>query len=175
MNLIGLLFAFMLNPSTPVQSVCIHFLQQSTSQRLVLLKQLGLARYADFLTKMPFNEANVACVMRFFDQPKLVKFPQLQAADLSELNLDGVNFIRGNLSAANLKGSSLVNADLLFANLTNANLINANLTDATLNETIWLGTLVNGCSFGAGIGLTPTQRRDLRLRGAKFDLHVIEL
>ncbi len=148
---------------------CTQFLTQSPQQRLLVLKQLGLARYADFLTQMPLTETNVACVMRFFTNPSRVKFPNLKRAELSSLILDGVNFIRGNLSGANLRGSSLVNADLIFADFTGADLRNADLQGATLNETIWLNTLVDQCNFGLGIGLTHEQRRDLKVRGAKFN------
>lgn len=161
----------MLSSTPDLQAICTDFLQQTALQRLVLLKQIGLARY-DVLTKMRLTEANVACVMRFFKEPKLVKFPQLQGADLSDLILNNANFIRGKLENANLTGSSLMNADLIFANFTKANLTSADLTGATLNETIWVGTLVAGCKLGTGIGLTTAQRKDLDLRGAKFDLRV---
>ncbi|MDZ8189199.1 MAG: pentapeptide repeat-containing protein [Nostoc sp. ChiSLP02] len=146
----------------------IQFLEQSAPQRLEILRKLGIARY-DFLTKIRLNEANIICVMRFLKYPSQLKFPNLQEADLSGLNLDGINFIRGNLSAANLQGSSLVNADLLFANLTKTDLRNADLRGAALNETIWLDSLVNNCQFGMGTGLTHLQRQDLQLRGAIFD------
>ncbi len=143
----------------------IRFLEQNPDERLQILKKLGIARY-DFLTKMRLNEANVVCVSRFLQNPHQLKFPNLMGADLSGLVLDGVNFIRGNLSGAILRGSSLVNADLIFANLTGADLRNASLMGATLNETIWLDALVDGCEFGEGVGLTETQRQDLRFRGA---------
>lgn len=159
----------MLNYSTKdLYYTCAQFLQQNSRQRLLTLKQLGIARYADFLTQMPLTEANVICVMRFFRNPSSVKFPNLQQADLSSLVLDGVNFIRGNLSGANLRGSSLVNADLIFANFTGADLRDADLQGATLNETIWLDTLVKQCNFGTGIGLTNEQRQYLKVRGARF-------
>lgn len=160
----------MLNsPTQDLLLTCTQFLEQSPEQRLLLLQQLGLARYADFLTKMPLTGANIDCVMRFFSHPSRVKFPNLIGADLSGLVLDEVNLIRGNLSEANLRGSSLINADLLFANFTKADLTGASLCGATLNETIWLDTLVEHCYFGVGIGLTNEQRRDLKLRGARFD------
>lgn len=160
----------MLNPSTQdLRSSTIQFLEQSPQQRLQFLKQLGIARY-DFLTQMRLNEANIACVMRFFQNPNQLKFPNLIGADLSGLVLDGVNFIRGNLSAANLRESSFVNADFIFANFTNADLRNADLSSATLNETIWLDALVENCEFGKGIGLTKNQRQDLQLRGARFNI-----
>lgn len=159
----------LLNLPKDLYSTCTEFLQQNPQKRLVLLKQLGIARYADFLTKMPLTEANINCVMRFFNNPSRVKFPNLQGADLSELNLDCVNLIRGDLSNTNLRASSLVNADLIFANFTGADLRNANLQGATLNETVWVGALVDQCNFGIGIGLTDEQRRDLKVRGAKFD------
>ena len=147
---------------------CIHFLEQTAQQRLLLLKEIGLARYANFLTKMPFNEANINCVMRFLREPSRVKFPNLRGADLSGLVLEQVNFIRGDLSEANLSGSSLVNADLIFGNFTKADLTNADLRAATLNETIWCGALVKQCQFGTGIGLTNKQRQYLQFNGAVF-------
>lgn len=116
----------------------IDFLEQNPQQRLQILQQIGIARYADFLTQITLNEANIICVMRFLENPQRLKFPNLVGADLSGLVLDEVNFIRGNLTGANLQKTSLVDADLIFANFTQADLRNANLTGATLNETIWL-------------------------------------
>ena len=162
----------MLSQTRNLYCTCTEFLEQDPQQRILTLKQLGLARYADFLTKMPLSEANVACVMRFFANPSRVKFPNLRGAELSGLVLDGVNFIRGDLSGANLRGSSLVNADLIFADFTKADLRDADLRGATLNETTWSGTLVNQCHSGTGIGLTNEQRRDLNNRGAKFNYPV---
>lgn len=162
----SLYYTILNSRSQNLDYTCTQFLKQSSQQRLLVLKQLGLARYADFLTQMPLHEANVGCVMRFFKNPSQVKFPNLQGAELSGLILDGVNLIRGNLSGANLSGSSLVNADLIFANFTEADLRNANLQGATLNETIWSGAIVYQCNFGTGIGLTNEQRRDLKIRGA---------
>lgn len=160
----------MLNFATQdLYETCKQFLQASRCQRLLQLQQLGLARYADFLTQMRLNEVNLLCVMRFFQNPSRVKFPQLQGADLSNLVLNGSNLIRGNLTQANLQETSLINADLIFANLTNADLRNANLTGATLNETIWQGAKVEDCIFGEGIGLTNIQRQNLILRGARFN------
>ena len=160
----------MLNsPTHDLYSTCTQFLEQDPQQRLVLLKQLGIARYADFLTQMPLSKANVACVMRFFKAPSRVKFPHLKGAELSGLVLDGVNFIRGDLSGANLRGSRLLDADLIFANFTRADMRNADLRGATLNETIWSGALVDQCYFGTGIGLTNEQRRDLKVGSALFD------
>ena len=159
----------MLNTSTQDFRIsAIEFLEQSPQQRLETLRQLGIARY-DFLTKMCLNEANIICIMRFLQNPSQLKFPNLMGADLSGLILDEVNFIRGNLSGANLRGSSLVNTDLIFADFTEADLRNADLQGATLNETIWSGAMVYQCNFGSGIGLTSEQRRDLKIRGAKFN------
>lgn len=150
-----------------LRQIAVQFLEQNPAQRLHTLKQLGIGRY-NFLTQIKLNEANIICVMRFFQNPRQLKFPNLAGADLSDLILDEINLIRGNLTGANLQGSSLVNADLIFANFTKADLRKADVTGATLNETIWLDTLVDGCHFGSGIGLTQLQRQDLQLRGAKF-------
>ncbi|MGQ4648898.1 pentapeptide repeat-containing protein [Lyngbya aestuarii] len=148
--------------------ICHQFLTQSPQQRLVILQNLGLGRYA-FLSQMPLTEANIACVMRFFRTPNQVKFPNLKGAELSSLVLDGVNFIRGDLTGATLQGSSLREADLIFANFTQADLRNADLRGASLNETIWLGALVAGCNFGTGIGLSPRQRTELEIQGGRFE------
>ncbi|MBW4615485.1 MAG: pentapeptide repeat-containing protein [Desmonostoc vinosum HA7617-LM4] len=159
----------MLNyPTKDLRYIVINFLEQSPSQRLEILRQLGIARY-EFLTKMHLTEANITCIIRFFQYPNQLKFPNLMGADLSGLILDGVNLIRGNLSGANLQDTSLINADLLFVNFTGANLRNADLRGATLNETIWLYTLVDQCNFGVGTGLTKQQCKDLQMRGARFD------
>lgn len=147
-----------------------EFLQQSSEARSLTLKQLGLGRYADFLTQLPYTEANITCVMRFLGEPSRVKFPDLRAADLSDLTLNGVNLIRGDLSGANLRGSCLVNADLIFAKFTAADLRDADLTGTTLNETVWLNTLVDRCQFDKGVGLTAEQRRELKARGGLFKL-----
>jgi uncharacterized protein YjbI with pentapeptide repeats len=144
------------------------FLEQPSQKRLLILKEIGLARYADFLTVMPLTEANIACVFRFFSNPSRAKFPNLQGADLSGLVLNGANLIRGNLSSANLSDSSLVDADLIFANFTAANLKEANLQGATLNETLWYGAIVKNCNFGTGIGITNEQRQELIGCGAIF-------
>ncbi len=156
-------------PTDNLYQICTQFLEQNAQQRLLTLKNLGLARY-EFLTQIPLSEANVACVMHFFKDPSRAKFPNLRGAELSGLVLDGANFIRGDLTGANLKGSRLLEADLLFANFTGADLRDADLRGATLNETIWTSALVEGCKFGTGIGLTNKQRTDLQVSGAIFDL-----
>jgi uncharacterized protein YjbI with pentapeptide repeats len=159
----------MLNlPPQDLRYTAIQFLEKSPPQRLQILKQLGIARY-DFLTQIRLNDPNIICMMRFFEYPSQLKFPNLMGADLSGLILDGVNFIRGNLLEVNLQGSSLVNADLLFVNFTKADLRNADLRGATLNETIWLETLVDKCHLGVGTGLNHLQCQDLQLRGAIFN------
>lgn|ERR671932_1057721 len=159
----------MLNsPTHDLLWTCTQFLEQNAQQRMLILKNYGLARYK-FLTQIPLTGANIACVMRFFKAPSRVKFPNLREADLSGLVLDGVNFIRGDLTGTNLRGSRLLEADLIFANFTGADLREADLRGATLNETVWSAALVEGCNFGTGMGLTNQQRTDLKVRGAIFD------
>ncbi len=145
-----------------------EFLAQTPELRLQILKKLGLARYAPFLTQLIPSPANVECVVTFLKMPDRVKFPPLRGADLTGLHLEGVNFIRADLTGANLQKCHLEKADMLFARLMDADLRGANLYDATLNETIWTGALVEQCIFGKGKGLTVAQRRDLTAKGAIF-------
>ncbi|AFY40731.1 pentapeptide repeat-containing protein [Nostoc sp. PCC 7107] len=154
-------------PTQELRKNAIQFLEQNIEQRQQTLKQLGISRY-EFLTKIKLNEANIVCIMQFLQNPQQLKFPNLVGADLSDLILDEINFIRGNLTNANLQRSSLVNADLLFANFTKADLRNADLTGVILNETIWTEALVEECQFAKGIGLSQFQYEYLKLRGAKF-------
>jgi uncharacterized protein YjbI with pentapeptide repeats len=156
------------SPTQDINLKSIHFLEQNSQQRLLILNKLGLARY-DFLAKITLNQANITCIRRFFKAPSQVKFPNLRGADLSDLVLDGVNFIRGDLTGANLRRSRWLEADLIFANFTGADLREADLRGATLNETVWSEALVEGCHLGSGIGLTHQQRQDLKARGAIVD------
>lgn len=146
----------------------INFLEQSPENRFKMLEELGIERYS-FLTKMRLNDTNLICIMQFLQNPEQLKFPNLIGADLSNLNLDGANFMQGDLSYANLQNSSLLNANLVFTNFTGADLRNADLTGATLSQVIWSDTLVAGCKMGSGKGLTAVQRKDLQMRGAEFD------
>ena len=153
-------------PTSDLADFCSHFLEQEPGDRLQILKQLGLARYADFMLLMPNTAANLACGMRFFADPSRVKFPDLRGVELVGLALDGANLIRANLTGAKLNGSSLVNADLIYAQLQDADLRHADLRGATLNKTNWIGAWVEGCRLGMGVGLTDEQRQDLKNRGA---------
>ena len=153
-------------PTSNLVDFSSHFLEQEPGDRLQILKQLGLARYADFMLPMPNTAANVACVMRFFADPSRVKFPDLRGVELVGLALDGANLIRANLTGAKLNGSSLVKADLIRAQLQDADLRQTDLRGATLNKTSWAGTSVEGCRLGVGVGLTDEQRQDLQNRGA---------
>ncbi|MEP0871579.1 pentapeptide repeat-containing protein [Trichocoleus desertorum AS-A10] len=158
-------------PTTTSDSLAFssRFLEQEVSDRLQILKQLGLSRYADFMLLMPNTDANVACVMRFFAEPSRVKFPDLRGVELAGLTLDGANLIRANLTGAKLNGSSLVKADLIYAQLQDADLRNTDLRGATLNKTSWAGAWVKGCRLGVGVGLTDDQRQDLQERGALLE------
>lgn len=146
-----------------------RFLEQGAGDRLKILKQLGLARYADFMLLMPHTAANVTCIVRFFTDPSRVKFPDLRGVELAGLVLDGANLIRANLTGAKLNGSRLVKADLIYAQLQDADLRDADLRGATLNKTSWAGAWVEGCRLGVGVGLTEEQRQDLQNRGALLE------
>ncbi len=132
------------------------------------LQEVGLLRYAKLLTQMEPSEGNIACVERFLNYPSQMKFPLLMGVDLTDLKLDGVNFIRANLTDANLTRCCLRDADLMFGNFSRANFSDANLRGATLNETIWTGTIVSGCDFRDTIGITLPQMCELSSRGGIF-------
>lgn len=136
---------------------------------MLWLQEIGLLRYAKLLTQIEPSEANITCVERFLSYPSQMKFPLLMGADLTDLDLDSVNFIRANLTDANLTRCCLRDADLIFGNFSRANLSDANLCGATLNETLWTDAIVSGCDFRGAIGLTLLQVRELRSRGGIFE------
>jgi Pentapeptide repeats (8 copies) len=146
-----------------------EFLKSSIDRRLRWLQEIGLLRYAKLLTQIEPSEGNIACVERFLSYPSQMKFPLLMGADLTDLKLDGVNFIRANLKDANLTRCCLRDADLIFGNFSQANLSAADLRGATLNETLWSEAIVTDCDFRGAIGLTLLQVRELRSRGGIFE------
>jgi uncharacterized protein YjbI with pentapeptide repeats len=145
-----------------------EFLKSSIEQRLVVLQEVGLLRYAKLLTQIKLDESNIPCVAQFLSNPSRIKFPQLMGANLAGLNLDRVNLIRANLTGANLAGCCFRDSDLIFGNFSQANLSGADLRGATLNETIWTGAIVCGCDFRDSIGLGSMQGQDLRSSGGIF-------
>jgi hypothetical protein len=77
----------------------------------------------------------------------------LAGADLSRLNLRGVNLSEFDLSNANLSGANLYEADLTDADLSGADLSNANLSDAVLTGCDLRGARLDGADLsGANIG-----------------------
>src|SRR5579872_6569043 len=69
--------------------------------------------------------------------------PDLRDANLSEGNLDHINFKRVDVTGANLRGTSLCSACLSFANLMGADLTGANLSHANLDGAIFRKTLLS--------------------------------
>jgi uncharacterized protein YjbI with pentapeptide repeats len=155
-------------PVIEIEARAIEFLNSTSAERLSLLAELGLKRYAQLLTAIHTTPGNIICVAMFLSNPERVKFPQLMGTDLTGLNLDQMNLIRANFTGANLHGCSCRDADLIFGNFTNADLTNADLTGATLNETIWDRAILTGCNLSQTIGLTSAQIHNLRSRGAIF-------
>jgi len=87
--------------------------------------------------------------------------------DLSNMNLDGVDFSHCLMEQVNLKGASLVGANLqgailARANLTSANLTSANLTDCNLGDSICHETIFDK----ATLHRTKLSKSDLK--GARF-------
>lgn len=61
-------------------------------------------------------------------------YPDLSKADLSGLNLEGIDLNTSDLSRSSLKGTILYNADLSYSNLRNANLLEGKLSRAILAD-----------------------------------------
>jgi uncharacterized protein YjbI with pentapeptide repeats len=117
----------------------------------------------------------------------------LNHADLNHANLNYVNLYRANLYRANLTGADLTGAILSGADFTDAHLKGAvlrgsilgysnlsgvvfqgaNLSGAHLSFTTFVGVILEGAvvenaRFGEGLGLSESQKLDLKQRGAIF-------
>jgi hypothetical protein len=150
-------------------ALCQQFLSQSAPQRLEILHQLGLERYQQLLCFLSPTAANQQCLLRFFANPQQVKFPQLQGADLTGLDLQGMNLIRAKFNNAQLGQCCLRAADLIFGDFSGANLTQADLRGCTINETQWLNTIVFRCDLRQAVGLSAQQRHLLQQQGAILD------
>jgi uncharacterized protein YjbI with pentapeptide repeats len=150
---------------TDLPTFCQDFLEQSTSSKIVILRQCGLERYSQLLVQMTASSGNLRCLVKFFGQPDRLKFPQLQGTELAGLDLQGTNLIRANFTDANLEGCCLRSADLMFGNFTRANLTNADLSSCTLYETCWQDSIVIDSNFFDTKGITPSQQQSLLARG----------
>jgi uncharacterized protein YjbI with pentapeptide repeats len=91
----------------------------------------------------------------------------LSSANLSSANLSNANLSNANLSNANLEGADLTKANLIIANLTNVNLSFANLSGANLGgailiDAILTNAIVENAKFGEGLGLSESEKFDLK-------------
>jgi uncharacterized protein YjbI with pentapeptide repeats len=154
--------------TTDLPAFCQDFFEQSTSSKIVILRQYGLERYSQLLVQMVASSGNLRCLVNFFGQPDRLKFPQLQGTELAGLDLQGTNLIRANFTDANLQGCCLRSADLMFGNFTRANLTHADLSSCTLYETCWQDSIVINCIFFDTKGITPSQQQSLLARGGHF-------
>ena len=100
------------------------------------------------------------------NHPKVAR--QLSGADLSDVDLSNAILINADLTNADLSGSDLSKADLralrdlldiLDILDRSTNLEGADFTD----------TIVEGCLFGEGVGLSAIQKEFLKRRGGIFD------
>jgi uncharacterized protein YjbI with pentapeptide repeats len=148
---------------------CWQFLHQPTALRLETLQKLGLERYQQLLCHLTPSTANQRCLRRFLEGAQQVKFPQLQDADLADLNLQGMNLIRAKFNNAQLQRCCLRSADLIFGDFTGADLSDADLRNCTLYESQWTNTIVIRCDLRGTVGLTPQQQQMLRTAGAILD------
>ncbi len=148
---------------------CWQFLHQSVALRRETLQKLGLERYQQLLCHLPPTNANQLCLRRFLADARRVKFPQLQGADLADLDLQGMNLIRAKFNNAQLQRCCLQSADLIFADFTGADLSDADLRHCTLHESQWTNTIVIRCDLRGTVGLTSQQQQILSQAGAILD------
>jgi Pentapeptide repeats (8 copies) len=100
----------------------------------------------------------------------------LSGADLTNADLRGANFTRDleldralELALDRARDHNYRKTNLNGANLSGANLSGVDLSDIDLSGTSLNGAIVTNTYFGAGIGLTEAEKRDLKRRGAIFD------
>jgi uncharacterized protein YjbI with pentapeptide repeats len=88
--------------------------------------------------------------------------PDLRKANLSGLNLNGVDFKRANLAGARLVSTKLVGANLFTADLTDAVLSNADLSKANLDGSVLRRANFQGANLeGASLFATIIESADL--------------
>jgi Pentapeptide repeats (8 copies) len=147
---------------------CQDFCDQSSPQKVMILRQYGLERYSQLLCQLRPSPGNLRCLGKFFTQPERMKFPQLQGTDLGGLDLSNTNMIRANFTEANLQNCNLQGADIIFGNFTRTNLTQANLQRCTLNETCWQESIVTNCILSGSKGIPLGQQQMLVTKGAIF-------
>jgi uncharacterized protein YjbI with pentapeptide repeats len=93
----------------------------------------------------------------------------LTGANLYRANLTGARLVRANLTGARLIRANLSEANLSEANLTGVNLSEANLYRADLSKANLTGAIVENCNFGEGLGLSASEKSELKRKGAIFN------
>ena len=132
---------------------------------------------ADFLADVGqgSNSEKWELINGIVNNPKIAR--QMSGADLSDADLSNAILISADLTNADLSGADLSTADLRsfrsFLDISDLldllNLLdlfdhNANLQGADLTDTI-----VEGCQFGDGVGLSAIEKEHLKRRGGIFN------
>jgi hypothetical protein len=183
-------------PSIPQSGVNLTSVEKLLPQDISRNKKVVLQHtllFTDF-QKLPdrFHRLVEAQTNDFFDLAKIAGLDPLKdfvGADLSFVNLRGINLSYANLSnaflnRANLRDANLSSTVLSHAILNHANLYEADLSHANLNYADMKGAIlyganlscakldsarVEGSRFGWNKGLTEDLKRDLQQRGAIFE------
>jgi hypothetical protein len=129
---------------------------------LIEARYYQISSLVDFLLVMPQEKYTLKELLHLINSVSSKKKVQLASADLSKLNLNGINLPAANLKFACLDESSLqyanlsevclqrgslCNADLQFADLSLSNLQNCNLSHARLNNANLQGANLQGADL----------------------------
>jgi len=139
-------------------------IKSSMEQEYLLIeaRYFQIASLVDFLNVPPQEKYTVKELLYLINSVSSKKKVQLASADLSKLNLNGINLPAANLnfvclddsslqyanlSEVSLQRSSLANADLQFADLSLGNLQNCCLSHARLNNANLQGANLQGADL----------------------------
>jgi uncharacterized protein YjbI with pentapeptide repeats len=146
-----------------------------------IVSKLKLSLCAAHLSEVNFNrhddlsQADLSGANLYYSKLNEVNLSEanLSGAVLREAKLNGAKLNGANLSGANLRKAELISADLRNANLRKAIFSSADLRDADLRNANLSGTNLNranlsGARFSINVGLTDSDKADMKKRGAIF-------
>ena len=131
---------------------------------------------ADFLADVGqgSNSEKWELINGIVNNPKIAR--QMSGADLSDADLSNAILISADLTNADLSGADLSTADLrsvrLFLDLLDSLLRDRRdllASKTNLQGTDLTDTIVEGCQFGDGVGLSAIEKEHLKRRGGIFN------